>query len=105
MKEYSYIFKNDYNHPFKVSGKEFYSYSPKKFSKMYFDKDDYRIVGEAPKKPIDSTDAIGIVDMGKNNISMNIFPKGTFHGFAYVTEGLFCVGRHSYVRVIKKRFF
>ncbi len=103
MEQYAYIFKNDYNKSFKIKDNEYYCYSKTKLKYMYFDKNDFRIIGETLKVNKNADGITGTLDM-KDGVYLDVFPRGTHRRRFYTREGYLCVGRHTYIVLLKKRF-
>ena len=102
MTLYQYVFKNDYDKSFHVKDREFFCYSKKRIKAMYFDKDDYKVLGETLKKPKDSPDIKGTLDMG-HHTTLDVFDKHTHKRRFYKRECYICVGQNKYIVLLRKR--
>ena len=102
MTLYQYVFKNDYDKGFHVKDREFFCYSKRRIQSMYFDKGDYKILGETLKKPKDSPDIKGTLDMG-HHTTLDVFEKHTHKRRFYKCEGYICVGQNKYIALLRKR--
>ncbi len=99
MKEFQFVLKNDYDEKLKIGSKTFFSYSPKKFNKLYKSETEYKLLGAAKadgKGPIGNL----IMDSG---YSLKVFETNDVNKLIYRKVGYVSVGEDQFILIVKSR--
>lgn len=99
MKEFQLVLRNDYDEKLKIDSKTFFSYSPKKFNKMYKSKSEYELLGAVKAK---GRNEIGMLALG-TEYSLKVFETDDVNKLLYRKVGYAAVAENQYILICKSR--
>ena len=99
MKEFQFVLKNDYDEKLKINNKTFFSYSPKKFNKLYKSKGEYELLGAAKS---DGRNEIGTLIMS-SGYWLKVFNEDDINKVIFRKVGYAAVGEDQYIIIYKSR--
>ncbi len=99
MKEFQFVLKNDYDEKLNIGSKTFFSYSTKKFNKLYRSANEYELLGAAKA---DGNNEIGILVMG-TGCSLKVFKSDDVNKLLFRKVGYAAVGENQYILIFKSR--